>query len=76
MDFSRTASPQVSVTYGFSTILRNGAEQNRTANLFIANEALYQLSYGPPKESNFIPHLPIGRNKGRLRVSAWRRDFD
>ena len=25
-----------------------GAERNRTADLFIANEALYQLSYSPP----------------------------
>ena len=24
-----------------------GAERNRTADLLIANEALYQLSYGP-----------------------------
>jgi len=32
---------------------RGGAERNRTAGLLIANEALSQLSYSPPKAAGF-----------------------
>ena len=32
-----------------------GAERDRTADLLIANEALSQLSYGPPKNATASP---------------------
>ncbi len=35
-----------------------GAERNRTADLLIANEALYQLSYGPRKARNKLFRRP------------------
>jgi hypothetical protein len=36
----------------FEWILDGGAEGSRTPDLFIANEALYQLSYDPIQEAN------------------------
>ena len=52
-----------------------GAKRNRTADLLIANEALYQLSYGPRKARNklfrsapvkrlFRLTLPLGADAG------------
>lgn len=43
-DFELMHSPSTA----FVVARTGGAERNRTADLFIANEALYQLSYSPP----------------------------
>ncbi len=37
------------------TVPFGGAERNRTAGLVIANDALYQLSYGPTSAEKYAP---------------------
>jgi hypothetical protein len=42
-----------------------GAERNRTADLLIANEALYQLSYGPQEGAELgVRRISVKRLKG------------
>ena len=59
----------------YKLFLRNGgAEGSRTPDLLIANEALYQLSYGPRKARNnpfaaFPVKRPFGGGKG-LRLGG------
>ena len=48
-----------------------GAERNRTADLLIANEALYQLSYGPQEGAELgVRRISVKRLKGRPEDAA------
>jgi hypothetical protein len=58
-----TVGPHEGISRNDLTIRKDGgAEGSRTPDLLIANEALYQLSYGPRKARNkAIEGLPVKR---------------
>ena len=52
--FPTRKSPETTIDFSWLAKF-GGAERDRTADLLIANEALSQLSYGPPKNATASP---------------------
>ena len=51
-------------------IQNGGADRDQTDDLVVANDALYQLSYCPPRKGSYLKSLP-GKSTPISRSAPW-----